>query len=173
MIQQYKGPLGKFQYDDTEFIEKSGNLHYIGTETDGSRIKIPKGIINCTFMFEGCNIVTPPTIPKGVTLCFGMFRNCKSLIKAPDIPEKTTNCCTMFYGCDSLITGTPLPRRMPRRILNCFYMYQGCSALKNYCLDDAIYRKDIYRSCSPVVQEIDGFIQNFKERSQLNGQKVL
>ena len=45
-IQHYKGKLGEFDYDDKEFkleIDDEECLHYIGTETDGSKIKIPDG----------------------------------------------------------------------------------------------------------------------------------
>ena len=54
MIKQYKGDLGNFEYDDREFKLKGGCLRYIGTETDGSKIKIPAGITNCSYMFYGC-----------------------------------------------------------------------------------------------------------------------
>ncbi len=68
-MQHYEGEFGIFDYDDTEFKVVSGDealdyvcedigkdsiLYYIGKETDGSKIKIPEGIKDCSGMFYGC-----------------------------------------------------------------------------------------------------------------------
>ena len=54
MIQQYRGMLGDFNYDDTEFIidKMQGELYvkYIG---NGERVRLPKGCKNCQYMFMG------------------------------------------------------------------------------------------------------------------------
>lgn len=81
-IQHYKGNLGEFDYDDKEFQlcsfagcwNNDHYLHYVGNETDGSKINIPVGIVNCESMFSGCkNLRTPPVIPEGVENCDYMF----------------------------------------------------------------------------------------------------
>ena len=66
MLKYYKGPLGNFEYDDVEFrVFTYGVIKYIGKETDGTKIKIPEGILDCSYMFETCNLITPPVIPAG------------------------------------------------------------------------------------------------------------
>jgi len=53
------------------------------------------------------------------------------------------------------------------------WMFSDCKSLQNYSLDNITYRKEIYRRCPLIIQETDSFVQKFKERSQLNGQKIL
>jgi len=184
----YNGKLGKFKYDNAEFKLMDGCLRYIGAETDGSKIKIPEGITDCSYMFHGCSsLAEAPVIPAGVTDCYCMFYNCSSLLKAPvipvgakdchsmfswcvslveapEIPAGVTECGGMFYGCSSLIEAPTIPES----ISDCDCMFYGCSSLKNYSLDNATYRKEIYCSCPPIIKEIDSFTQKFKERKQLN-----
>jgi len=161
----YIGKLGKFKYDNTEFKLINGYLRYIGAETDGSKIKIPKGITNCGFMFCGCSsLIEPPEIPVGVTDCISMFYGCVSLTKAPEIPEGVTYCLSMFSGCKSLVRAPEIPVGA-----DCDCMFLGCSSLKNYSFNNAPYRNEMYCSCPPsIIQEIDSFVQKFKERNQLN-----
>ena len=125
MIKQYKGILGEFQYDDTEFVEKNGTLRYIGTETDGSKIKIPEGILDCSCMFKDCNIVTPPVIPAGVTNCHSMFYCCQFLKEPPVIPEGVIHCYGMFYECVSLCKAPVVPDSVESGN----YMFYKCSSL--------------------------------------------
>ena len=74
---KYDGVIGKFEYDPKECrlagTEMLANLFYVGKETDGSKIKIPEGIIDCSRMFEFSSITTPPVIPEGVKICDRMF----------------------------------------------------------------------------------------------------
>ena len=171
----YKGDIGEFDYDDTEFIiydkgaaearhnmivyndyDYSGitfkeRLYYIGKETDGSKIKIPDGIFDCSEMFEGDYILKkPPVIPKGVVNCNNMFKGCKLLEKAPVIPESVENCKDMFWGCESLKEAPEIPKSVvncismfcdckslekasviPESVENCGYMFYGCELLKD------------------------------------------
>ena len=50
-IIHYSGAFGDFDYNDEEFAVHGSSLLYIGKELDGSKIKIPKGVKNCTNMF--------------------------------------------------------------------------------------------------------------------------
>lgn len=71
----YDSGIVKFEYDEKEFkLREDGSLTYIGTECDGSRIKIPEGVVDCTEMFFGNKLLRfPPVIPEGVRYCTRMF----------------------------------------------------------------------------------------------------
>jgi len=143
MLKKYKGFLGNFWYDDTEFKHICGNFQYIGTETDGSKIKIPKGIKDCTCMFANSDITTPPVIPEGVIDCRHMFHNCRLLTKAPVIPEGVTD-----YR----------------------HMFDGCKSLQNYSLITATDNVlSAYCYCPSVIQEIHCFTQHFKRKQKKKG----
>lgn len=129
--------IGIFEFDDEEyeivFTSINGwliadHLHYIGKETCGYKIKIPKGVVKCDRMFEGCYILTPPKIPEGVIDCRNMFRGCKLLHFAPEIPEGVIDCRNMFEGC--LFLETP-PTKLPGSVMLANSMFEGCSALKS------------------------------------------
>ena len=145
-IQHYSGELGEFDYDIREF-KLDGFLYYIGTETDGSKIKIPTGIKicrgmffgyksltkapeipnsvkDCGHMFDYCkSLKTPPVIPDSVKGCDSMFAGCTSLTKAPVIPNGVEDCCGMFFNCESL-TKVPV---IPDSVKDCLRMFYGCS----------------------------------------------
>ena len=123
MLKKYEGILGNFQYDDTEFQLKSNSyLRYIGTETDGSKIKIPAGVTNCSYMFQDCSsLLKAPEIPTGVTNCFAMFYGCRSLIEASEIPTEVKSCGYMFKGCSSLIKAPEIPKG----VTHCAGMFCG------------------------------------------------
>lgn len=125
MIEEYVGDLGMFRYDNEVFklYEVNGVewLYYIGKETDGSKIEIPKGIRNCMCMFGNTKIESAPRIPDGVWSCrymfsntgitsasripdgvidtTGMFDNCYRLIVAPEMPDSVKQYANMFTGC--------------------------------------------------------------------------
>ena len=133
MIKKYKGKLGKFSYDDADFkISKLYGTHgvdyicYIGNETDGSKIKIPKGIKSCYHMFAYNSLETPPEIPEGVKDCSLMFVDCKNLKIAPAIPEGVKNCNGMFWNCYSLETAPAIPEGVE----DCRSMFWNCINLK-------------------------------------------
>lgn len=138
-IRHYKGPLGVFDYDDTEFklerfIEWNEDyeqedvfcLRYIGKETDGSKIKIPEGIKFCTRMFMNSPIETPPVIPDGVIDCDGMFDGCEALKEPPVIPDSVINCNEMFRWCSSLKRAP----KIPASVRYCKGMFMGCTSLE-------------------------------------------
>lgn len=125
-IKHYSGELGEFDYDTREF-ELDGYLHYIGTEPDGSKIKIPDGVKKCNGMFADCKfLIKAPAIPDGVKDCTVMFKGCTSLIIAPEIPDSVKDCRFMFYNCESLTT----PPVIPNGVENCDSMFSGCESLK-------------------------------------------
>lgn len=141
MLIYYNGPLGAFQYNDTEFIEKSGTLRYIGKETDGSKIKIPEGIVVCNHMFTDCNIVTPPVIPETAKFCILMFDSCAYLTEAPVIPQGVEDVDYIFYNC---------------------------GLLRNFvlCPKSAQYYYGQYQGCSSILQEINNFVIHFYEKKK-------
>ena len=97
----HDGTFGAFIYNPNEFKVSSDGVHYIGTETDGSKIKIPDGIVDTSYMFaDNKSLLTPPTIPDGVISCVSMFENCSSLKQPPVIPTSVKNgALTMLNGC--------------------------------------------------------------------------
>lgn len=102
MLKRYVGEEGTFSYDDEEFgfmdfnleteefaMHCEHKLHYIGSETDGSKmIVIPEGIIDCSCMFATRELQTPPMIPNSVEVCDFMFASCKDMRKAPQLPPR-------------------------------------------------------------------------------------
>lgn len=133
VLVHYEGPLGVFDYDNTEFEVYDGDdfscLRYIGKElSDGSKIKIPEGIVDCNRMFKHCeHLKQPPVIPYGVKNCEQMFFGCKSLEQPPVIPEGATDCDAMFYRCESL---QQLPK-LPDSVENSFDIFYGCPFQRN------------------------------------------
>lgn len=138
-IIHYNGELGVFDYDPEVFQIKNVNttigdetrtttiLRYKGTEIRGSKIKIPKGIVDCNGMFYGANnLITPPVIPNSVKHCDGMFVNCRSLIRMPKIPIGVETCAHMFYKCYSLSKVT----KIPYSVTDCYGMFDSCTKLK-------------------------------------------
>ncbi len=85
----YQYNAGNFYFDDTEFsVQQDGHLYYVGGYTNGEMIIIPKGIKDCTGMFEGyTQLITPPRIPEGVETIDRMFKGCQNLQKYPRIPS--------------------------------------------------------------------------------------
>jgi len=72
----------------------------------------------------------------------------------------------MFFWCDSLVEAPEIPAE----VTDCDCMFNGCSSLQNYSLDNVISKRNkIYCNCPPIIQEIDSFTQKIKERNQLNG----
>lgn len=139
-IIHYDGPLGKFNYDDTQFrisdryfpvfphnyssdedellrtleIERKYNtceerLKYIGDETDGSKIQIPKGIKSIRGMFYGCDLETPPYLNDDIEDCTGAFHGCWALRYPSNIPAACIACSNMFKECNSLENAIPIP----------------------------------------------------------------
>lgn len=140
MLKEYVGEEGSFSYDDEEFDFMDFNfgnkelsmhcehkLYYIGTETDGSKIRIPEGIIDCSCMFATKELQTPPRIPNSVKVCDFMFALCKDLRKAPQLPDGMRQCNFMFFDCELLEEPAKLPQSIGQA--NCAGMYNGCMNL--------------------------------------------
>ena len=127
-MKHYEGSLGKFDYDEKQFRVDDRVLHYIGKETDGSKVIIPIGLNSLAWTFAKSNLVTPPVMPDGVTNCYNAFRECKQLLKAPNIPASVTECTFMFYNCFRLKEATVC---IPNKNRICRSMYCGCVSLEN------------------------------------------
>jgi len=127
MIKTYKGKKGKFKYDDTEFQKQTNStFRYIGKETDGAKITIPEGMTDCSYLFAGCDIKTPPVIPEGVTNCNGMFDGCTKLKKAPSLPSTVETCDYMFLENKAL---TEAMLFIPAGVQSCMGMFERCTGL--------------------------------------------
>lgn len=140
----YKGSLGDFTYHLKEYQivqvvvepDEYGNaggsmpvLKYIGSETDGKKIKIPEGATNLTLTFADTNITSVPKIPSSVESTSYMFSNCARLTNADiSIPPKVRSTAAMFAGCDLLTRG---PREIPGTVEDMSAMYAGCENLQN------------------------------------------
>jgi len=166
MLKYYQGPLGDFEYNDTEFrVFTYGVIKYIGKETDGTKIKIPAGITDCSFMFENCcKLQTVPVIPEGVRICNGMFVNCSSLQQAPEIPVTVKQCNFIFSECGFFYT--PL---LPQNTAGSFQgVFDSCCNLLNYVLIpydkfDTMHRCQ-YAGCPVILREMHDFIIRIQER---------
>lgn len=129
-IQNYKGSLGEFSYDNTEFSvcfdEMRGEyLHYEGNETDGSKIHIPKGVTNGSYMFEDSNIVSQPELPMGLKTMDYMFIGCKDMETAGRIPDTVTSTHSSYSYCVNLKN----PADISDSVLRADFMYDGCKSL--------------------------------------------
>lgn len=135
----YMGPLGRFVYDSRVFkltrVSVGSNvfpvmlLRYIGRETDGKNIRIPKGILSCMMMFAGSGVTIAPAVPDGVVCTFGMFSDCRFLGDASQVFNSNNSVRDvrfMFSGCTKLLRG---PFEIPETVVNADYMFAGCSNL--------------------------------------------
>lgn len=122
-IVHYDGVLGTFSYDPREFQlqvmdvkeDEFGNpatsfpvLKYIGEEMDGSKIQIPEGLQDASFMFEGNqNLKSLPKLPSSVESAFCMCKDCSNLTQAATFmfPRKLKEAQFMFANCGKLETG--------------------------------------------------------------------
>ncbi len=121
----YRGKPVQFAYDDTEYsINENGQLHYIGTETDGTKIRVPDGVVDGTGMYSqtnltsgvqmndtlevmddfylGCNqMVEPGEIRNGVTSIKGAYAN-TGIKTTPFMPDSVEHADFAFNECPSL-----------------------------------------------------------------------
>lgn len=117
MLVHYCGILGEFDYDDTCFkfhtktelilkgilVLEDGYFIYTGKEKDGSKIIIPDGIIDCSFMFfDNTRLVSTPHFPDTVIRCNHTFRRCTSLKTINKLPKNCISSNNMFQGCISI-----------------------------------------------------------------------
>lgn len=130
---RYKGPLGEFEFSTEEFEVTYKDtpfgwlevLLYRGTETEGYKIHIPEGVVNCSYMFEGTMLQTPPVIPVGVKNVNYMFANCVSLKRGALLPDGVTTASFLYQGDRSLESSPALPNTLE----NGSYLFDGCTHL--------------------------------------------
>lgn len=131
---KYKGPLGEFVYNSEDFelmyrytpLGGFEVLKYRGPETEGDKIRIPNGIVDCSYMFEKLSVKTPPVIPVSVRTTNYMFKDCVSLVRGALLPYGTKSSSFMYQGCRSLVS-CPM---LPDTLLNAQYMFDGCRLLE-------------------------------------------
>lgn len=108
----YEGVLGTFDYDEAEFnvgktVDEDGKvfyaLYYVGNETDGSKIHIPNGVKDISFMFmNNPNIKSGPDIPASVEKCSHTFDGCVNLEYPSDIHSNINQCDAAYANCINL-----------------------------------------------------------------------
>lgn len=126
-LNRYEGPLGSFTYSVKDFAVGYKDLgadaakasvpvlYYIGNETDGSKIEIPKGLENMNYMFEGYKgLRSLPSIPDGVKSMHASFKDCTGVVGfseaglkdgASRIPDSVEVIDHAFVGCSKLEHG--------------------------------------------------------------------
>lgn len=130
---EYKGPLGEFRYNTADFevmnkytpIGVIQILKYRGQEVDGSKIKIPLGVKDCSYMFEKQSIKTPPVIPPTVRCTNYMFYGCVSLERGALLPYGVESASFMYAGCRNVMYVPACPGTL--RLAQ--YMCDGCRSL--------------------------------------------
>ncbi len=171
MLVNYKGKLGDFEYDDSEFkviteiFPKRDRLIYIGEETDGSKIVIPEGVTDTSFLFaDNKKIRTGVTIPDSVTSSEYMYMDCTELEIGSDLSEGIIFADGMYQGCTKLKTVPVINSNLWADIR----MFAGCSerikaeAEWAYCYRGKSYEKD-----GPVITELkDGFTKHYNGRGK-------
>lgn len=136
---RYQGKLGDFVYDarnfelqimESKYGDKMEILHYIGKETDGSKIELPQGDIKSMLgMFMGTDIKSGVVIPAGVECTSMMYANCHSLESAKvSLPPTVTDASFMYACCENLREG---PKLVPGSVKNADYMLMDCVSLQN------------------------------------------
>lgn len=138
----YKGELGEFDYDPEQFRIQKMNaaqtddfeggsyevLHYIGKETNGSKITIPEGIKDISEMFRGTNVVSMPKIPAGVEYANAAFMDCNKLEDSSEypLPDTLKQTAHMFANCKNLRNGV---KELPSSVEDAPCMYLDCEKL--------------------------------------------
>ena len=149
----YKGALGEFDYDPTQFelatisvgdlSDENGItaqmpiLHYIGSQTKGGNINIPEGLKSADYMFSGnTKLETVPVLPNSLESAHCAFLNCTGLKRAcRDAKEGET------FFTNKMKDGTKWS--MPANLKDTSGMFYGCTALEesfteaNDSLEDA------------------------------------
>lgn len=134
--QSYEGRLGTFTYNPEEFslrykYAENGVFEYLwykGHETDGSRIQIPNGIIDMSYMFEHNRyLMTPPAIPPTVKVAEYAFHDCLMLRQGASLPYGIERIGFMYQDCRAMLAGST----MPDTVVSAQYMYDGCISLYN------------------------------------------
>lgn len=138
----YEGALGKFDYDPKEYqlmqvdcTTSDGKsrsveiLHYIGKETDGSKIHVPEGLENGFLTFSHTNVESVPKLPMSLKFGDGMFQNCENLKDGRVIlPPQMESASFMFANSKNMAKG---PAVVPGTCKNASFMFAGCESLQN------------------------------------------
>lgn len=148
----YFGSHGDFVFDPNEFqimamdSEESqfgcgGRSHiirYVGSETDGSKIQIPKGITDGTCMFMNTGITSMPKLPSSLQFADAMFMGTRitsvyqgavsPVTKLSVLPLGLKSTSFMFANCRDLEIG---PMNVPPLVKNANFMFTGCEKLTN------------------------------------------
>lgn len=178
MFIKYSGPLGTFSYDpdvfkvdlvydnDHDELDNLYCLRYVGKDTDLSHLKLPEGLVNARYMFDGSDVIIPPVLPEGITNGTCMFRG-SMIERAPALPSSLRNADFMFEATPiykapllpaSLKSGIRmfadcpnLTRRASSKsssVQNFFGMYDGCPHFQQ--------KKE---SEDPFVREVEKFAE--------------
>lgn len=164
MIRQYNGPLGRFDYDDTLFTTMKSNetnprfatefLHYEGKETDGSKIKLPEGLLDASNVFAGTNLESVVVIPDGVVSTCGMYAGCRNLQHGDNfVPDSVTDQSFMYDDCVSLKT----PGKISNNAVYLTGTYNGCTVLSSVpSIPDSVKDMESFCANSGVTQPFTG-----------------
>lgn len=131
MIDHYEGSLGIFDYDTSLFrvilndsVEEYNSLRYVGTETDGRKIFLPRGLVSGYETFKGCiYLLSPPVLHTGLVNANRMFEGCEFMKEAPLLPPSLLYGYEMFKGCLSL----SMPPVIHENMEICNHMFDDCS----------------------------------------------
>lgn len=154
MMKHYTGSIGTFDYDDAHYaLGKSREtnprftneyLHYIGQETDGSKITYPAGLVDASNLYAGTNVASTVTMPEGVKSAIGMYASCEQLEHGDMFaPDSLTDQSFMYDGCKNLKT----PGKISQNAIYLTGMYNGCETLQ-YVPEVPDSVKDIESFCS-------------------------
>ena len=146
-MMHYSGVLGMFDYDPKEFnlrlVCTEGKtpddpefaefpiLAYVGKETDGSKIKIPEGLVDGSMMFaENKDLKSIPELPSSMKIGFAMFRNCENATRMenPVLPDGFRDGQFMFSDCKNLRKG---PNVIPSSMRDGTAMFLNCENIRN------------------------------------------
>ncbi len=159
MMKQYSGYLGKFEYDDTQWTVKDSNhspipgreiLHYVGQETDGSKIVVPDGLIHATALFWHTDIVTPPVLPASVKDADFVCYHCAHLVEPIVFSENVESIEAAMAGCIQLT----MPSEIPSACKNGQNLYNGCKKLTQaVVVPPGVEKADgMFRDCNALVR---------------------
>ena len=116
-----------FEYDDSQFrlLDESGKLRYIGSETDGSNIQVPEGIVDGSALFKNTDIKSAPKLPDSLRDMTNMYSGCQNMTDPGFIPEGVTNIDGAYA-----YTGIRETPHMPDSINSANFAFDHCEDLE-------------------------------------------
>lgn len=115
-----------FAYDDAEYQSMGdGRLKYIGSQTDGSMIRVPEGLVDGTELFEESKLTSGAVLPESLRIMNRMYRGCTELKDPGVIPEGVT-CMDEAYA----YTGIRETPYMPDSVTNANFAFDHCMDLE-------------------------------------------